>query len=50
MDKIKYLPHPCSTADKTEWNKKGYKVVDIKFQPVEEQEKPKRKTKAKAKE
>ena len=51
MDKIKYLPHPCSTADKTEWNKKGYKIVDIKFQPVEQEKpKPKRKTKAKAKE
>jgi len=52
MDKVKYLPHPCSTADKAEWNKKGYKVVDIKFQPAEEQEKPKpkRKTKVKAKE
>ena len=51
MDKIKYLPHPCSTADKTEWNKKGYKIVDIKFQPVEQEKpKPKRKTKAKTKE
>ncbi len=48
MDKVKYLPHPCSTADKEEWNKKGYKIVDIKFQPVE-QEKPRRKTKPKAK-
>ena len=51
MDKVKYLPHPCSTADKKEWNEKGYKVVDIKFQPVEQEKpKPKRKSKAKAQE
>lgn len=43
MDKVKYLPHPCSTAEKKEWNAKGYKVLDAKFAPVE-QEKPKRKT------
>jgi hypothetical protein len=36
---IKYLDHPCSTADKKEWNAKGFKVVDSKFAPVE-QEKP----------
>ncbi len=43
---IKYLDHPCSTADKKEWNKKGYRVVDSKFAPVE-QEKAKRKTRKK---
>ena len=48
MDKIKYLPHPCSTADKKEWNAKGYKVVDDKFAPVE-QEKPKPKRKSRQK-
>ena len=48
MGKVKYLPHPCSTADKQEWNRKGYKVVDIKFQPVE-QKKPKAKRKSVAK-
>lgn len=47
MDKIKYLPHLCSTADKKEWNSKGYKVVDSKFAPVEQEEKPKRKPRKK---
>lgn len=46
---IKYLDHPCSTADKKEWNAKGFKVLDSKFAPVE-QEKPKEdKPKPKAK-
>tara|TARA_R110002020_G_scaffold466637_1_gene689324 strand:- start:7 stop:162 length:156 start_codon:yes stop_codon:yes gene_type:complete len=50
MDKVKYLPHPCLDSEKREWNKKGYKVVDIKFAPPElEQAKPKAKKKAKAK-
>jgi len=44
---IKYLDHPCSTADKKEWNAKGYKILDSRFAPVE-QEKPKRKRKAKS--
>jgi hypothetical protein len=49
---IKYIDHPCSTAVKREWNKKGFRVVDSKFAPVEQkapkvfpkikQEKPKR--------
>ena len=43
---IKYLKHPCSAAEKKEWNNKGFKVLDIKFQPVE-QEKPKPKFKPK---
>lgn len=46
---IKYLDHPCSTAEKKEWNAKGFKVLDSKFAPVEqkkpEEEKPKRKAK-----
>ena len=45
---IKYLKHPCSTAEKKEWNAKGFKVVDSKYAPVE-QEKPKAKTRAKSK-
>jgi len=49
MDKIKYFPHPCSTADKKEWNAKGYKIVDSKFAPVEQEEKPKPKRKPKKK-
>tara|TARA_R110000822_G_scaffold249247_1_gene376740 strand:+ start:247 stop:402 length:156 start_codon:yes stop_codon:yes gene_type:complete len=45
---IKYLDHPCSTADKKEWNAKGFKIVDSRFAPVG-QEKPiiKRKRKVK---
>tara|TARA_R110000824_G_scaffold296742_1_gene485009 strand:- start:54 stop:224 length:171 start_codon:yes stop_codon:yes gene_type:complete len=50
---IKYLPHPCSTAEKKEWNKKGFRVLDSRFAPVEpkkpqaavEPEKPKAETK-----
>jgi len=45
---IKYLDHPCSTADKKKWNDKGFKVLDSRFAPVE-QEKPKAKRKPKAK-
>ena len=45
---IKYLDHPCPTAEKKEWNKKGYRVIDSKFAPVE-QEKPKPKRKPKKK-
>ena len=33
---IKYLDHPCSTADKKEWNDKGFKIVDSRFAPVEQ--------------
>lgn len=46
---IKYLDHPCSTAEKKEWNAKGFKVVDSKFAPVEQEKvktKPKHKKKA----
>ncbi len=43
---IKYIEHPCSTEQKKEWNAKGYKVIDSKFAPVE-QEAPKRKPKQK---
>tara|TARA_R110001606_G_scaffold392731_1_gene561985 strand:+ start:1801 stop:1953 length:153 start_codon:yes stop_codon:yes gene_type:complete len=45
---IKYLDHPCSTADKKEWNDKGFKVLDSRLAPVE-QEKPKVKRKQKVK-
>tara|TARA_R110000851_G_scaffold19083_4_gene59181 strand:- start:785 stop:937 length:153 start_codon:yes stop_codon:yes gene_type:complete len=45
---IKYLDHPCSTADKKEWNAKGFKIVDSRFAPVG-QEKPKVKRKQKVK-
>ncbi len=45
---IKYLDHPCSTAEKKKWNDKGFKVLDSRFAPVE-QEKPKVKRKPKAK-
>lgn len=34
---IKYLDHPCSTAEKKVWNKKGYKVIDSRFAPVEQE-------------
>ncbi len=46
MDKVKYLAHPVSKEVKKEWNAKGYKVVDAKFNPNPEQEKPKRKRKS----
>jgi hypothetical protein len=45
---IKYLDHPCSTAEKKKWNAKGCKVLDSRFAPVE-QEKPKSKRKPKVK-
>jgi hypothetical protein len=46
MDKVKYLPHPCSTETKKEWNAKGYRVLDERFNPEPvEQDKPKRKPK-----
>lgn len=50
MEKVKYLPHPCSTELKKEWNAKGYRVLDERFKPAEavEEEKPKRTTKSKA--
>lgn len=53
MDKVKYLQHPCSTDVKKEWNAKGYKVLDQRFNPdaVEQVEaKPKRKPKKKKEE
>ena len=50
MDKVKYLAHPVSTELKKEWNAKGYKVVDAKYDPspkAEAEEKPKRTRKKK---
>jgi len=47
MNKVKYLVHPVSKADKAEWNKKGYRVLDARFDPNPEAEKPKKKAKAK---
>jgi hypothetical protein len=35
MDKIKYLPHPCSKEDKRKANAEGYKVLDARFAPPE---------------
>lgn len=49
MDKVKYLPHPCPVELKKEWNAKGYKVIDERFNPEpseQVEQKPKRKTKA----
>lgn len=48
MSKIKYLAHPVSKAEVKDWNKKGYRVVDARFNPEPEQEKPKRTRKNKA--
>lgn len=31
-----YLPMPVSFEEKREWNKKGFKVVDEAFKPVED--------------
>ena len=39
MDKVKYLPHPCSAEDKRKANAQGYRVVDARFEPP----KPKKK-------
>jgi len=49
MDKVKYLAHPVSTEVKKDWNKKGYKVLDAKFDPnpKAEAEKPKQTRKSK---
>lgn len=48
MDKIKYLAHPVSAEVKKEWNKKGYRVVDAKFDPnPKAEDKPKRKPRKK---
>jgi len=55
--KYVYLPMPVTFEEKRAWNAKGYKVADIAFMPegydnafkpaeVEQEEKPKRKTKA----
>ena len=41
--KTKYLQMPVSFEEKREWNRKGYKVVDKRFDP--NPEKPKRKPK-----
>lgn len=48
MEKVKYLPHPCSTELKKEWNAKGYRVLDERFKPAEaeEVEQPKKTRKA----
>lgn len=43
---VVYLPMPISFEEKREWNKKGFKVVDEAFKPVDaEPEKPKAKAK-----
>ena len=50
---IVYLKHPLEYKDKMYWFGKGYKVNDLKFapdgykNPEQEQEKPKRKPRAK---
>jgi hypothetical protein len=49
---IKYVKHPVTAEDKKELNKQGFKIIDIKFKPIEEIEEvepvakktPKRKT------
>lgn len=49
---IKYLEMPVSVEEKRELNKAGFRVVDIRFKPVEleaEEEKPKAKPKTRAK-
>jgi hypothetical protein len=45
MAKIKYLAHPVSKSDKADWNKKGYQIVDARFEPetAEQEVKPKKK-------
>ena len=48
--KIKYVKMPVSIEEKKEFNKRGFKVIDAKFDPSpvqEEKPKPKRKPKAK---
>ena len=49
MAEIKYLAHPVSKADKADWNKKGYRIIDARFEPetAEQEVKAKRKRKAK---
>ena len=42
-----YLPMPVSFEEKREWNKKGFKVVDEVFKPVDPE--PKAPTKQKPK-
>jgi len=41
MNDVKYLQHPCSVAEKEKWNKKGFKVLDVKFKPAKKQEQKK---------
>ncbi len=48
MNKVKYLAHPVSKEVVKDWNKKGYRVLDARFDPNPEPEKPKRKRKTKA--
>ena len=48
MAKIKYLAHPVSKEVVREWNKEGYRVVDARFNPEPEADKPKRTRKTKA--
>ena len=31
--KIKYLAHPVTPEDKAKWVKKGFKIVDERFNP-----------------
>lgn len=47
-DKIAYEPHPVSPERKKELREQGYKILDAAFKPAEfeQEEKPKRKTKA----
>jgi len=48
---IKYLKHPVTIEEKQSLNKHGFKIIDIKFKPVDEVEevKPKRKVLSKGK-
>ena len=32
-EKIKYLKHPVSAADKKKWREQGYKIIDARFAP-----------------
>jgi hypothetical protein len=47
LEKVKYVDMPISIEEKRALNRKGYKVVDSKFDP---NPKPKRAPKAKAEE
>ena len=32
---IAYVEHPCSKAEKKAYNREGFKVIDVKYRPVE---------------